>query len=287
MHYNFFDLNTEELGHLIGVVGVDFLPDQTISSYMLSALTTEAWSSMDSKKRIRVASLNIDFALKFGLNQFNYSVKDLLPVLKFNPPYIDELSIDFDCLSDDDAYSLLLLGRPEITSKIDISRHQFGFLNTYNILKNSNFDTNLLPGLNLDELKSYQIKDVIIYGPDGVIDTIDLSKITKVDWLDIVRSRPELLSYCDFEKFKDGDIYDLVSLVISFDEPDLTYLFDLNKLDELTPLGIEKLVVFKTEFAVEHCDLDVLTESSWNSILSQRPDLSDLRDDVCGIRIRL
>jgi hypothetical protein len=287
VHYNFFDLNTEELGHLIGVVGVDFLPDQTISSYMLSALTTEAWSSMDSKKRIRVASLNIDFALKFGLNQFNYSVKDLLPVLKFNPPYIDELSIDFDCLSDDDAYSLLLLGRPEITSKIDISRHQFGFLNTYNILKNSNFDTNLLPGLNLDELKSYQIKDVIIYGPDGVIDTIDLSKITKVDWLDIVRSRPELLSYCDFEKFKDGDIYDLVSLVISFDEPDLTYLFDLNKLDELTPLGIEKLVVFKTEFAVEHCDLDVLTESSWNSILSQRPDLSDLRDDVCGIRIRL
>ena len=254
---------------------------------MLSALTTEAWSSMDNKKRIRVASLNIDFALKFGLNQFNYSVKDLLPVLKFNPPYIDELSIDFDCLSDDDAYSLLLLGRPEITSKIDISRHQFGFLNTYNILKNSNFDTNLLPGLNLDELKSYQIKDVIIYGPDGVIDTIDLSKITKVDWLDIVRSRPELLSYCDFEKFKNGDIYDLVSLVISFDEPDLTYLFDLNKLDELTPLGIEKLVVFKTEFAVEHCDLDVLTESSWNSILSQRPDLSDLRDDVCGIRIRL
>ena len=280
-------MNAEELGHLIGVVGVDFLPDQTISSYMLSSLTTEAWSSMDSKKRIRVASLNIDFALKFGLNQFNYSVKDLLPVLKFNPPYIDELSIDFDCLSDDDAYSLLLLGRPEITSKIDISRHQFGFLNTYNILKNSNFDTNLLPGLNLDELKSYQIKDVIIYGPDGVIDTIDLSKITKVDWLDIVRSRPELLSYCDFEKFKDGDIYDLVSLVISFDEPDLTYLFDLNKLDELTPLGVEKLVVFKTDFAVEHCDLDVLTESSWNSILSQRPDLSDLRDDVCGIRIRL
>jgi hypothetical protein len=280
-------LNAEELGHLIGVVGVDFLPDQTISSYMLSSLTTEAWSSMDNKKRIRVASLNIDFALKFGLNQFNYSVKDLLPVLKFNPPYIDELSIDFNCLSEDDAYSLLLLGRPEITSKIDISRHQFGFLNTYNILKNSNFDTNLLPGLNLDELKSYQLKDVIIYGPDGVIDIIDLSKITKVDWLEVVRSRPELLSYCDFEKFKDGDIYDLVSLVISFDEPDLTYLFDLNKLDELTPLGVEKLVVFKTDFAVEHCDLDVLTESSWNSILSQRPDLSDLRDDVCGIRIRL
>lgn len=248
-------------------------------------MTPFAWASLEKKKRVRVSAININLAYEFGLSQFGYTVKELLPVLNFNPAYIHELQLDFNCLSLEDAYSLLMLNRPEINSLIDISKYEFDFLKTYDILKNSSFNTDNLPGLKLDELKSYQIKDVIIHGPDGVIDRFDLYKISKLDWIEIVRNKPELLSYCDFDKFKSGDLYDLVLLVITFDDPDLTYLFDLDRIEELTPLGVEKLVVFKTDFAVEYCDLDILTTNNWNSILSQRPDLGDLRDDVCGIRV--
>lgn len=270
---------------VVSAFGLDHLPDSTIADYLCDFMTPSAWASLEKKKRVRVSAININLAYEFGLSQFGYTVKELLPVLNFNPAYIHELQLDFNCLSLEDAYSLLMLNRPEINSLIDISKYEFDFLKTYDILKNSSFNTDNLPGLKLDELKSYQIKDVIIHGPYGVIDRFDLSKISKLDWIEIVRNKPELLSYCDFDKFKSGDLYDLVLLVITFDDPDLTYLFDLDRIEELTPLGVEKLVVFKTDFAVEYCDLDILTTNNWNSILSQRPDLGDLRDDVCGIRV--
>ena len=82
-----------------------------------------------------------------------------------------------------------------------------------------------------------------------------------------------IFSLKNFEKFIDGDPFNLVQLVVLFDTPDLTYLLDEIDIKKITPFGWEKLLISRPDKFSAICDFTKLNEANWAVILYYSPQL--------------
>lgn len=232
------------------------------------------WDRLEKMQAVRIATRHPELLEKIDLKKYKYKIKEIFFFIQ--PDYtriFKYFDFDFKNLSQDDAYFLLCLGKDEFLSIIDIKKYNFGFIEILDIIKAYNFRRDILMSLNYKLLKNYQITEIYINTGEEFVDLFGTEILSTLNWLELLSYKPEFLDLCDFEKFTDGDPFNLIQLITMFKEPDLIYLLDDIDKDDITALGWEKLLIYKPEKSIEICDFKKLKENNWAEINKVRPEL--------------
>ena len=232
------------------------------------------WDRLDKMQTIRAAARNLEIIKFVDFKKFVYRIRDIFFLIKRDYNILfDYFNFDFNNMSQDDAYFLLCLGQKRFFDMLDIKKFKFNFIETLNIIRAFHYKRDIILSLDYKQLKNYQVTEIIILSGEENSDLFDLNEINTIQWLDILPYQPDFIEFCDFEKFVSGDPFNLIQLVIMFDNPDLTYLIDRIDKSLITPFGWEKLLISKPEYARDICDFSKLNESNWSAISEYNPEL--------------
>ena len=66
--------------------------------------------------------------------------------------------------------------------------------------------TELFERLNLKILKDYHIVDILIATGDKFINLLNIAQLTANKWIEVLKEKPKLFSYCDLNVFFKSDI---------------------------------------------------------------------------------
>lgn len=261
------------LCHMCQYVDFDKIPDRTIAdNEKLHKMIP--WENVDRMKIVRVVARNSKIADFVDLSKYNYKIREIKNMLKIRPYLIDKMSIDLNKISHEDAFELLTIGVEELSKRIDTKKYDFTAKEIYEIIEYNNFVESIARDFDLKDLKDYHICDIIINTGDMYFDILNLKKLTARKWVEILQVRPELLSYCDFEKFKQSDIYNSVELICLFTYEDFDFLIKERKYqEELSALGWEKLLINKPDEYKDICCYSKLNETNWKKIIKAHPEL--------------
>lgn len=266
------ELGFKELNHFLASPYCNLIPDRFLADNE-DWMPYIKWEFVDKMKLIRVATRNINVLEYVDVKKIDYRVKDVYNLLQLDYTKFERFNFDMNNLVHEDAYALLCLGKDFFLEKIDTTKYKFSFLEMRNIIRAFNYNRDVIMRLNYNELKSYQIAEILSMTGEENIDLFDLNKLTTLDWLELLNYQPGFISRCDFEKFIKGDPYNLVQLVILFLNPDLTYLIDKIDLDSITALGWEKLLIAYPEKFIDKCNFSKLKNNNWKEIEKEKPEL--------------
>jgi len=266
-------MSNEELKHICSVLDYPSLEDryicdnETLYPYI-------HWDKLDKMQAIRIVSRNKKLLSKINLKKYTYKVKDIFFLLQSDYTLIFKFfDFDFNNLSQDDAHAIFCLGKDEFLKLIDITKYKFGFIEMMDIIRAYEYKREVVEKLNYTILKNYQITEILMNTGEESLDLFDLEVLSTLNWLDLLSHQPKFIYSCDFERFVYGDPFNLVQLVVLFDKPDLTYLIGKIDMRNITPFGWEKLLIYKPEQFIEHCDFSKLNENNWIEINACRPEL--------------
>lgn len=270
---NHDSLNDHELSHLYKSINYENIPDRYFSDYPRFYPYIE-WERLNKMQSVRVAIRNEKLLEKIDLKRFDYKIKEIFFLVQRKPELLfTHFNFDFDNLSHDDAYFLACIGVDEYLNMVDLEKYNFNFIETMNIIKSHNFRRDVIFSLNCDNLKSYQVAEIIINTGEDCLHLFDLDSLTTLDWLELLPYQPDMLDHCDFDKFKRGDPFNLIQLVVMFDEPDLSYLiFEIDK-KKITAFGWEKLLISNPNKYIDICDFHKIKENNWTVISHYHPHL--------------
>lgn len=266
-------LSNEELKHVCSVLDYPSLEDRYICDN--EALYPYIhWDKLDKMQAIRIVSRNKSLLSKINLKKYTYKVKDIFFLLQNDYTLIFKFfNFDFKNLSQEDAYAIFCLGKKEFLDLIDISKYNFGFIEMMDIIRAYEYKREVIEKLKYTSLKNYQVTEIFINTGEECLDLFDLEILSTLNWLDLLPQQPEFIYHCDFEKFINGDPFNLVQLVVLFDKPDLTYLIDKIDIRDITAFGWEKLLIYKSDKFIDLCDFSKLNEGNWSEISSVKPEL--------------
>jgi hypothetical protein len=236
------------------------------------------WNRVEKMQLIRafIRSLdqNVDLIDKITpeFDKFEYKVKELTHLLARRPRYIEYFPIDLSKITTSEAATILSLGDNYFLEKINLSKYNFNFKESMNIIQGYEYDREIIEKVNYKSLKGYQIGEIMIHTGNRDVDILDLSKLTNIDWINLLERRPELLEYCDYNQFNRGDIFYSIKLCCMFENPDLSYLVTRRNMGEISPFGWEKLLIEKPEIFLAHCSFDKFDEKKWKYILKEHPE---------------
>jgi hypothetical protein len=276
------ELPTSILRHLARVINYDTIPDRLISDNE-EIRNVILWNKLNKMTLMRVLVRCIDQNvedlenIKKNLYKYDYKVKDLTFLLMRRPEFIEFFPIDLNKISTVEAAMLLAIGNEYFLDKIDMSKHTFNFRESMNIIQGYKYRRSIVEQVNYKSLKGYQIAEILINTGERDLDILDISTLTNIDWINLLESRPEMLKYCNFSKFMEGDIFYSIKLCCMFDSPDLTNLVLSRKMDDISPLGWEMLLIEKPEIFLAHCNFSKLEDVNWNYIIKSRPELSSYK----------
>ena len=195
-------------------------------------------------------------------------------MLKISPELSDDFKVDYENLSRKDAYVLFELGHYMFFERIDASKYNFDFIETFDIIEGHKFERRVLKKFDLNILRDYHLAEIVVETGDENLDLIDINKITPYYWLEVLRNKPNLLKYCNLELFKKKDIYYSIQLVKIFKDDNLFYLIeDRNYKKEISTFGWEELILTFPEW-IDKCNVEKLDERSWKRILKKHPTLN-------------
>lgn len=232
------------------------------------------WDRLEKMQAVRIATRHPELLDRIDLKKHQYKIKEIFYFVQADYTRIFKyFDFDFSNLSQEDAYFLLCLGKDEFFEIIDVNKYSFGFIETLDIIKAYDCRRDIITSLNYKLLKNYQVTEIFIRTGEEFLDLFDLNMLSTLNWLDLLSYQPNFLLHCDFEKFTDGDPFNLIQLITMFQSPDLTYLLDKIDVDEITAFGWEKLLIYKTDKCVSLCDFHKLKENNWIEILKVCPEL--------------
>lgn len=232
------------------------------------------WDKLEKMQAIRVVTRQPDLLEKIDLKKYEYRIKDIWYFIQADYTRLTKY-FDFDLknLSKDDAHLLLCIGVEEFLDEIDLEKYDFNHIECFNIIKAYDCQRKVIVRLNYSLLNSHQIAYIFKATNEKMLDLFSFESLTTLNWLDLFCYRPNFIKYCDFEKFKYGDPFNLIQLITLFENPDFSYLLDEIDKDEITALGWEKLLIHKPEKYLHICDFKKLKENNWVEILKSRPSL--------------
>lgn len=266
------------LRHIAKVINYETVPDRLISDNE-DVRELIHWNKLDKMKLIRVLIRCIDQDvsdlenIKKNLHQFDYKVKDLTFLFMRRPDFIQFFPIDLSNINTTEAAMLLALGDSYFLNKIDMSKHTFNFRESMNIIQGYKYDRKIIEQVNYKSLKGYQAADILIQTGERDIDIINMLSLTNIDWINLLEARPEMLKYCNYNKFMEGDIFYSIKLCCMYDTIDLSHVVLNRNIDEISPLGWEFLLIKKPEKFLAFCNFSKLEDINWNNILKKRPEL--------------
>lgn len=264
----------EELKHICDVVDYNSIPDRYLTDNP-GLYPFIRWDRLEKMKAVRLSTVNKEILQKINLKQYTFKVKEIFFLIKNDHTILySYFNFDFSTISQEDAYYLLCLGKKDLFDLIDVRKYKFTFIETFDIIRAYNYDRAIIETFKYDELKSYQITEILANTGYESRDLFNLNVLTTLNWLELLCHKPEFLKECDFNKFIVGDPFNLIQLVILFDRPDLSHLLSNIDLEDITAFGWEKLLIYKPEEFASKCNFKKLNESNWLEILHHQPSLS-------------
>lgn len=277
LYYNFCNhievFTADELKHLCNIIDYSEIPDRYLSDNP-SLYPFIRWERMDKMQAVRIATANPGLIEKISLKRYKYKVREIFFLIQNDHTALFKyFDFDFKTISQDDAYYLFCLGKDDFLNLIDITKYNFSFIESIGIIRAYDYKRDIIKMLNYQELKNYQVAEIL--GRTGYKnrDLFELNELTTLNWLDLLSCKPEFLKECNFEQFVEGDPFNLIQLIIMFDKPDLSYLLEKIDLNDITPFGWEKLLIYKPEHFLDTCNFSKLNDNNWNEILAHRPEL--------------
>jgi hypothetical protein len=274
-HYE--ELPNSILSHISKVVDYSLIPERVMVDNE-SVRSIIKWERVEKMQLIRVfircLDQKIDMLDKIlpCINRFDYNIKELAHLLQRRPQYIEYFPIDLCDITTSEAAFLLSLGDDYFFDKINFSKYTFNFKESMSIIQGYKYKREVIEKVNYKSLKGYQVAEILINTGERNIDLLNMSLLTNIDWINLLEKRPELLKYCDYDKFLIGDIFYLIKLCCMFESPDLSYLIINRGLDNVSPFGWEKLLIEKPDIFLDYCDFNKLDENNWKHILREHPE---------------
>lgn len=278
-HHDEFPLSI--LRHIAKVVDYDLVSDYCITSE--DVLNVVVWDNISRMKLIRILircldqDIDVLDKIKPCLKKYDYKIKELIHLLGRRPRYIEHFPIDLNKLKTSEAALLLSLGDTYFLDKIDMSKYTFNFKESMDIVQGYDYNRNIIEQVNYRSLKGYQIAEILIHSGERDLDILDISRITNLEWLNLLENRPSMINYCDLNKFTSGDIFYSIRLCCMFESPDFSYLIINRDISEISPFGWEKLLIERPSEFLSFCDFSKLDNNNWGNILKERPELSKYR----------
>lgn len=266
-------MTKDELLHLLNTIDYEKIEDRYLADDP-RLFPYIHWDRVTKMQAVRMAARNLEILNYVDLKKYDYRIREVFFLIKrdFNILF-KYFNFDFDNLSRDDAYFLLCLGSDKFYKMVNVKKYDFNFIEMINIIRAYNYNKSVITDLNYSELKNYQITEILIMTGEESLDLFNLDELSTLNWLDLLMYQPNFIYRCDFEKFIDGDPFNLVQLVVMFDKPDLTYLLDKIDLNKITPFGWEKLLIARPDKFASLCDFKKLNEANWVVIRAYSPEL--------------
>ena len=230
------------------------------------------WDKLDKMKLIRLIIRDKYILERIDLNKHDFSLRDLIPVFIVHPDLIEFFDIDYNSLSAIDAIKLLEIN-VNFLSKIDIGKYTYTKAEIGKILESFYKYPQVLEKLNFDILDHYAIRTLIIKSGEQYLHKLNIKKLKALDWVEILKLKPELINHCDLDIFKVGDCFLLTKLVQIL--PHLDYLIDENK-DKISAIGWETLLIYDCEKYSKYCNFELLSKKNWDSIVKYHPSMNNL-----------
>jgi len=264
------------LKHIAKVIDYSIVPERAIAEKE-EIRNVVHWDKLEKMKLIRVfircLDLDIDVLdkIKPSLDKFDYKIKEMLHLLGRRPHYIQYFPIEVSEITTSEAALILSLGHDFFLDKIDFSKYKFNFRESMEIIQGYKYKREIIEQVNYKSLKGSQISEILGEVGERDLDILDISALTNMDWINLLSLRPEMLKYCDYNKFMRGDIFYSIRLCCMFDTPDLSYLVTNRDMNSISPFGWEKLIIEKPEIFLAHCDFSKLDDNNWKNIMKEYP----------------
>lgn len=230
------------------------------------------WDKLDKMKLLRLIIRDKYILERLDLNKHDFSLRDLIPVFIMHPDLIEYFDIDYNSLSAIDAIKLLEINTNFI-SKIDLGKYIYSKGEIVKILETFHKNQEIIEMLNLDTLDHYAIRTLISKSGEKYIKKLNLKKLKALDWVEILRAKPELVNHCDLSIFQTGDYFLLTKLVQVL--PHLDYLIEENRY-KISALGWETLLIFDPEKYSKYCNFEILSKKNWDIITRFHPGMTNL-----------
>lgn len=272
------ELPKSVLRHIARVVNYETVPDLLISDNE-EIMEIIRWDRLDKMKLIRILIQCIDRGvvdlekIKKNLGKYEYKVQDLSFLFMRKPEFIEFFPIDLNKIDTVDAATLLSFGSDYFLNKIDFSKHTFNQRESMSIIRGYKYDREIIKKVNYKSLVGYDIAEILIKTGEKNIDLFNTLSLTSLDWINLLDERPEMLKYCNYQKFNVGDIFYSIRLYCMFDEPDLSHIIINRDMSTISPLGWEMLLIKKPEIFLAHCNFSKLDDINWNNIIKAQPEL--------------
>jgi len=258
---------------LFSYVDVKYLSDQEIlKNNRIKSLID--WNSLEKNQLIRLIVRDKTTLERIDIEKYDFKPKDLIPIFLRHPDLVEFFDFNFDELSPIEAINMLNVSC-EFIQKIDLGKYKYDRLQTSQIIKQFHKYDQIINKLNFDTLDHFSIRNMIIQSGEKFLHKIDLTKLKPTDWICIVSSRPEMISYCELNMFLENDCYNLIVIVKNF--PEYDYLI-FNNADKISAIGWEKLLILDPKKYSEYCDFKRLSVKNWEMIIKKQPSMIDVKN---------
>lgn len=270
---NYSDLSEREMRHINKYVDYDSMPDRVLADNPYLHQYIE-WSRISKMKAIRLVSKNFDLTEYINLKKYDYKIREIFWFIKTDYTRLFHFfSFDLSKCSHEDVYLLLCLGEDYFEQRINFDDYKFSFIETMDIIRAYRYRRDIILRLDYSKLKNYQYTEILSNTGEESMDLFDIEELSTLNWLELLNYQPNFIEFCDTDKFKRGDLFNLIQLVILFEKPDLSYLINEIDTDEISAFGWEKLLICSPEKFTDICDFRKLNDDNWSRIARYRPEL--------------
>lgn len=270
---NYFDLSEKEIRHINKYIDYDSMPDRVISDNIELHPYIE-WNRISKMKAIRLVSKSFNLTEYINLKNYDYKIREIFWFIKTDYTRLFQFfNFDLTKCSHEDVYLLLCLGEEYFEQRINFDNYKFSFMEIMDIIRSYKYRRDIILRLDYSKLKNYQCTEILSNTGEENMDLFNIEELSTLNWLELLNYQPGFIEFCDIEKFKKGDLFNLIQLVILFEKPDLSYLISEIETSEISAFGWEKLLICSPEKFTDICDFRKLNEDNWNRISKYRPEL--------------
>jgi hypothetical protein len=251
---------------IITNVDPNLIPDRELLSNKRIVENID-WNSLSNIKAIRMMMRDKTLIERIDLNQYKFKLSELIPLFLHHEELVEYFDIDFSELTASEAINMLQINQGFV-DKIELEKYKYNSSETIDLIRSFGANEKIMAKLDIESLDHFGVRTILKKTGDKYIRKIDSGKIKATDWLEILKSQPGLLEYCNLSLFEKGDRYLLVRLVQMF--PQLSYLIKENK-DKISAIGWEALLINNPEKYSEMCQYELLSRKNWDNIIKRQP----------------
>lgn len=267
------ELDSDELKHINNFINYESIPDRLIADND-ELHPFIKWDRISKMQAIRLVSRNLDLVKYINLKKYSYRIREIFWFIKSDYTRLFEhFDFNIENASHEDNYLLLCLGEKYFEERIQIEDFKFSVTECRDIIRAYKYRREIIMRMNYADFKNYQVTEILSKTGEENTDLFDLDILSTLNWIELLNYQPDFIDRCDFDKFKNGDPFNLIQLAVLFETPDLSYLvFEIDR-DEISPFGWEKLLICNPEKYTDICDFRKFSEDNWNRISVARPEL--------------